>query len=100
MPRTVNSTYIPNFLVTALSNIRKAQLAMPPPPSNNRMAIRKASLDALPVSAIAERKLVAHGAGVYEDAETREIWYKEGNLLKRRQADIDKLISDYLGSIK
>lgn len=99
MPRIANSNTIPTFLQSALSSIRQshkgsAQLNAVAP------TIRKASVNALPVSCIAQRKLVAHGAGVYEDPQNHSIWYREGEILKRREADIDQIINDYVSSIK
>ena len=99
MSRTVNSSTIPSFLVQALGNIRKSQTTEVEP-AKPAVAVRIASLDCLPIEAIQERKLIAHGAGVYEDPSSKTIWYKEGQFLKRRAQDIDRLINDYVASIK
>lgn len=99
MPRIANSNTIPNFLVNALSKVRKAQLASLTA-SKPVTSVKTASVNIIPFEAVAERKLIAHGAGVYEDPETHSIWYKEGTFLKRRQEDIDRIISDYVSSIK
>lgn len=103
MSRTANSSTIPSFLLKALGNVRKAKFvaatntpAEPTPEA--KPIVRVASVNILPLSGIEGRKLVAHGAGVYEDPENHSIWYKEGNFLKRRQEDIDRIITDYVSS--
>lgn len=98
MPRIANSNTIPSFLTAALSSIRKAQAVVNTP--TPAPFVRKASVNILPVEAITERKLVAHGAGVYEDPANKSIWYREGGFLKRREENIDTLINQYVSSIK
>ena len=49
------------------------------------------------------RKVVAGlkhiGKGVYED-NSGQVWWREGNLLKRRATDRDRLVGDYLADCK
>lgn len=84
-------------MVHALGKIRVAKRALPMPAAP--VNVRHASLRDLPITAASEKGFIDHGMGVYEDPKNHSIWYKEGSFLKRRQDDIDKLISDYVSTI-
>lgn len=104
MSRTTNSTTIPQVLLAAVAQLRlgragRTQATPPPPkPAQPRRALASAHrpVTLLPASAISTRKLVAHGAGVFEDPETNAIWFRVGDTLHRRDLDVERLIHDYV----
>lgn len=91
------SDHVPGVLTAALAQLkarpRKAALKSAPVAFVNREATK------LPLrTAIAKKKLVAHGAGVYEDRSNGDIWFRDGEFLVRQAIDTNDLVEKYLAT--
>ncbi len=51
------------------------------------------------VTAASQKGFTDHGAGVWENPQDHSIWYREGSTLRRRNVNIDRMISDYLSTL-
>lgn len=92
-----NSEHVPNVLAQALKKIQAHKES----PDRIPVPIEKTSrrvANKLPVRVAMRRKLVAHGAGVFEDKETGDLWYREGEFLVRQAIDVNQIVEDYIKS--
>jgi hypothetical protein len=93
--RIQNSEAVPTSLRTALKTLQD-EASRKAIKRNFPVVRRKVVASNIPFRhALAHRKLVAHGAGVYEDQQG-DLWYREGEFLVRKNIDTNKLVEDYL----
>ena len=98
--RTTHSENVPGVLTAALSKLRtesKRTAATKATP----IALVKRTANRLPFRiAMSRRKLIARGAGIYEEASNGDIWYREGEFLVRQAIDTNSIVEDYLNTCR
>ncbi len=96
MNRIQHSDNVPGILTQALSSLKAKRTAST---RSTPIAIVKREANKLPIRiAMAKRKLIARGAGVYEDKANGDIWYREGDFLLRQAVDTNSIVRKYLES--
>lgn len=87
----IRADVIPDFVRQAHGTLATAPVKAP--------AKKQAAAQPDSMSFAKARKVMAlkfHGAGVYEDTKTGQVWWREGNVLKRRHMDRDRIVAEYL----
>ena len=96
----IRADQVPNFIRQAAVIISDEQAAEA---ASKRTASAKPAAIPSSMPFSQARKVVAGlkhiGKGVYED-NSGQVWWREGNLLKRRATDRDRLVGDYLADCK
>ena len=92
---------VPGILTEALRKIQAGKKASGEPTAPITLVTPRGNPNRMPIRiATAKRKLVARGAGVYEDSESGDIWFREGEYLVRQAVDTNKIVENYLRSVE
>jgi hypothetical protein len=106
MSTSFSSEHIPPILGKALKTLQaqKAPRSITASSVNTKVppaSITKRDPNRIPLRvAQSRRKLIARGAGVYEDPKSGDIWYREGEFLIRQAIDVSSIVEKYLDSCK
>lgn len=94
--RIRNSEHVPGVLSSALTAIKRNQEKRTAAVSAPTHYVQR-PLNKLPIKvAMKRRKLIARGSGVFEDQDSGDIWYREGEFLIKQKLDIGDIVEKYL----